>query len=186
MSRAPSAQLMPTRERPRVADRGVERVERLARQRAAAAIGDRDRDHQRQADAALLEHVLDRDDAGLGVERVEDRLEEDDVGAAVDQAAHLFLVGRAALVERHRAEGRVVDVGRDRERPVHRADRAGDEARLVGRLGGPLVGRRAREPRAFDVDLVDERLEPVVAPAPMPVLLKVLVSMMSAPAARYS
>ena len=34
--------------RPRVLDRDVERVERLARQRAAAAVGDRDRDHQRQ------------------------------------------------------------------------------------------------------------------------------------------
>ena len=61
-----------------------------------------------------------------------------------------------------RAERRVVDVRRDRQRAVGRADRAGDEARPVGRLRGPLVGRRARQPRAFDVQLVDERLEPVV------------------------
>ena len=33
---------------------------------------------------------------------------------------------------------------------------------LSGVRARPLVGRRAREPRAFDVQLVDERLEPVV------------------------
>ena len=48
----------------------------------------------------LLEHVLDRDDARLGVERVEDRLEQEQVDAAVDQAAHLLLVRVAQLVER--------------------------------------------------------------------------------------
>ena len=37
----------------------VERVERLARERAAAAVGDGDGDHQRQADAARFEDVLD-------------------------------------------------------------------------------------------------------------------------------
>ena len=83
-------------ERLRVPDRDVERVERLARQRAAAAVGDRDRDHQRQPDALLLEHVLDRDDRRLGVERVEDGLEQEHVGAAVDEAAHLLLVTRRA------------------------------------------------------------------------------------------
>ena len=41
-------------------------------------------------------------------------------------------------------------------------DRAGDEPRPVGRARRPLVGGRAREPRALDVQLVDERLEAVV------------------------
>ena len=101
MSRAPSAQLMPTLNGLRVANRDVEGVERLARQRAAAPVGDRHRDHQRQPDALLLEHVLDRDDRRLGVQRVEDRLEQQQVDAAVDQAAHLLLVGLAHLVEGH-------------------------------------------------------------------------------------
>ena len=39
---------------------------------------------------------------------------------------------------------------------------AGDEARPVGRLRRPRVGRRPREPRALDVELVGERLERVV------------------------
>ena len=137
-------------------------VDRLAGQRAAAAIGDRDRDHQRQPDALLLEDLLDGDDAGLGVERVEDRLEQQQIAAAVDQAADLLFVGVAQLVERDRAEGRVVDVGRDRQRPVGRAHRAGDEARPVRRPRRPLVAGAFREPRPFDVQLVDERLEAVV------------------------
>ena len=43
----------------------------------------------------LGEDLLDREDRRLGVERVEDRLDQDDVGAAVDQAAQLLAVGDA-------------------------------------------------------------------------------------------
>ena len=149
-------------QRPGVTDRGVERVDHLARQRAAAEIGDRHRDEDRQAHALLLEHVLDRDDAGLGVERVEDRLEQQEIGAAVDEAARLILVGGARLVEGHPAERRIVDLGRDRQRPVHRTKGAGHESRPVGRLRVPLVDRLARQARAFDVQLVGKRLEGVV------------------------
>ncbi len=149
-------------ERTGVTDRGVERVDHLARERAAAEVGDRDRDEDRQAHALLLEHVLDRHDAGLGVERVEDGLEQQDVGAAVDEAAHLIFVGRARLVERHAAERRVIDLRRDRQRPVHRTERAGDEPRPVRRLRRPLVDRGARQARPFVVQLVRQRLERVV------------------------
>ncbi len=128
-------------ERPGVRDRDIEGVDRLPRQRAAAAVGDGDRDHQRQAHAALLEHLLDRDDARLRVERVDDRLEQQQIAAAVDQAAHLLPVGLAQLVEGHVAERRVVDVGRNRQDAVGRPHRAGDEARAVGRA------RRSTRPR---------------------------------------
>ena len=46
--------------------------------------------------------------AALAFERVEDGLDQDDVGAAVDQPAHLLLVGVAQLVE--------VDVADSRDR----------------------------------------------------------------------
>ena len=151
ISRAPSAQFKPDAERPRVLDRDVERVERLARQRAAAAIGDGHRDHQRQPDTALLERVFDADDGRLGVERVEDGFEQQDVRAAVDQAERLFGVGRAHLVEGGGAERRVVDVRRDRERAIGRAHRAGDEPRLGRRPSHSTrrrrVGRCARPRR---------------------------------------
>ncbi len=149
-------------ERPCVANRGVERVERLARQRAAAAVGDGDGDQQRQADVSLLEDVLDREDRGLGVERVEDGLEQQQIDAAVDQPAHVILVGGARLVERHAAERRVVHIGGNRQRAVHRTDRAGDEPRPVRCSPDPLVGGAARDPGAGDAQLVGQRLESVI------------------------
>ena len=46
--------------------------------------------------------------------------------------------------------------------PVRRADRAGDEARPVGRPRGHLVGGPARDLGGGQVDLADRALEPVV------------------------
>ncbi len=149
-------------ERPGVLHRDVERVERLARERAAAAVGDRHRNHQRQADAAGRERGIDPDQRRFRVERVEDRLEQQDVGAAVDQSERLLGVGVAHGVEGRRAERRVVDVGRDRERAIGRAHRAGDESRAVGRPRRPLVDHAAGDARALDVDFVGQRFEAVV------------------------
>ena len=117
-------------------------------------------------DALLLEHVLDRDDAGLGVQRVEDRLEQQQVDAAVDQAAHLLLDTRRAArrTSMPRNAGLLTSGEIDSVRLVGPIEPATKRGRS-GVLRRPLVGGRARQPRAFDVQLVDERLEPVVAPA---------------------
>jgi hypothetical protein len=37
--------------------------------------------------AELVEHLLDREERGLGVQRVEDRLDQDQVDAALEQRA---------------------------------------------------------------------------------------------------
>ena len=55
-----------------VADRVPEGFDRLPRQRAARQVGDRARDHQRQSDLQAILHLLDGQERGLGVERVED------------------------------------------------------------------------------------------------------------------
>ena len=95
--------------------------------------------------------------AALRVQRVEDRLDQQQVDAALGERRDLLGV-RVALtcVEGDRAVGRVVDLRRERERDVQRADRAGDEA------AAGLVRGLAGEPRALDVHLVDGVLEPVV------------------------
>ena len=49
--------------------------------------------------ALLGEDLLAGEDRRLGVQRVEDRLDQDDVGAAVDQAAQLLAIGDAQIVE---------------------------------------------------------------------------------------
>ena len=89
-------------------------------------------------------HLGDGEDRRLGVERVEDRLDQQQVGAAVDQPARLLAIGRAQFVEGDGAEARIADVGRDRGGAVGRADGAGDEARR----GRPRPARRAAASRA--------------------------------------
>ncbi len=142
----------------RVPDGDVERLEGLPRERPAALVRDGERNHHRQADARLREHVLDREDAGLRVERIEDRFEEQHVGATLDEAAHLLFVGLAQRIEGRRAKRRIVHVRRDRQRAVRRSDRAGDEARAdpawticrtpPGRSAPPRGSARRPAPRA--------------------------------------
>ena len=147
---------------PRVGDRDPERLDRLAGQRAAAAVGDRRGDHHRQADAGLLGHLLDGRDGRLGGEAVDDRLDQQQVGAAVHEAAHLLGVGGPQLLERDGALRGVLDVGRDGQHPVGRADGPRHEARLVRGARGPLVGRRAGQARGLHVEVADRRLGGVV------------------------
>ena len=117
----------------------------------------------RPAAAALGEEGLDRADGGLGVEGVEDRLDQQQVGAAVDQAAGRDQVGVVQLGEADVAHAGVVDVGRDRGRAGGGAERAGDVARPRRVGGGDRLDRGAREPRRLVVDLVGELLHAVVA-----------------------
>ena len=144
-----------------MADRVPESGRRLAGERASRTVGDRSRDHQRQADSALGEDLLAGEDRRLGVQRVEDRLDQNEVGAAVDQAADLLAVGDAQIVERDGAIAGVVDVGRQRRGAIGRAERAGDEAAAAVRLLG-LDRRPPGEPRAVAIEVVDDLLHAVV------------------------
>ena len=123
------------RDRPGVAHRIPERFRQLARQQPAGLVGDGARDHHRHVDAARFGDFGDRIQRRLGVERVEDGLDQQQVGAAVEQAVDLLAVGRAQIVEGDGAEAGIGDVGRDRRGAVGRADGAGDKARLAV-LGG--------------------------------------------------
>ena len=87
------------------------------------------------------------EDRRLGVQRVEDGLDQEEVGAALEQAARLLAVGVAQLVEGDGAGARIVDVGRHRGGAVGRPDRAGDEARLAVALARPRSPRAARGAR---------------------------------------
>ena len=154
MSRAPSAQLIPTLNG-RACAIVIQKASIVWPARGApAAVGDGHRDHQGQADARLLGHVLDRDDRRLGVEAVDDRLHQQQVGAAVDQAAHLLGVRRAQLVEGdRRAAGSSTSGEIDSMRlvgPMAPATKRG----LSGVSGGPLVGRLPGQAGALDVELV--------------------------------
>ena len=141
-----------------VLDRSPEGLQGLAGERPAREVDDRHRDPERDLDVELVEHVARGHDGRFGVERVEDRLDQEQVDAAVDEASHLLRVALAHVVESDRPVRRVVHLGRKRERLVERAERAGDEPRPVFALVAGLPG----EPGTLEVQLVDDVLEAVV------------------------
>ena len=131
-------------------------------QGAPRGVGDGPGDDDRPAPAALLEQGLQREDGGLGVERVEDGLDDEQVGAAVDQAPGLLGVGLDQLVERDVALARVVDVGGDGRRAVRGAQCPGDVAGAIWRLRAHRVALGAGQPGGRDVELVGQLLHAVV------------------------
>ena len=138
---------MPTLNRLRVRDRDPERLEVCpdsVRPLRSVIVTET---ITRQRDAASPRRLLDRDERGLEVQRVEDRLGQQDVDAAVDQAAHLLVVGARARRTSTARKAGLFDVRRDRQRAVGRPDRAGDEARASGVRAVHVDGRCRRQPR---------------------------------------
>ena len=91
--------------------------------------------------------------AALRVERVEDRLDQEQVDAAVDERGDLLGIARPHLLERDRPERRVVDLRRDGERDVQRADGAGDEPRPVRSRAVHASAAATGEPRTLAAHL---------------------------------
>ena len=139
--------------------RVVERFGDLTCKRSARGIGDGAGDHDGQRRAALGEHRLHREDGSLGIQCVEDGLDEDGVGAAVHQAARRLGIVGHQLVEADVARRRVVHVGRDGRGLVGRAEHAGDEARLV--RCGEFIASLARQFCPGFVEFVVERFHAV-------------------------
>ena len=102
----------------------------------------------------MLGSALDRHERGLGIESVEDGLDQEQIDAAFEQRGGLFAVGGDQLVEAQRAIGGVVDARRERERLVGGSECSGDEARAIGGLLGLLVSGGARQARGREVHLV--------------------------------
>ena len=67
-------------------------------------------------------------DRGLGVQRVEHRLDQDEIDAALDQRLDLLDIDVGDGVEIDLAKAGIVDVGRERQGLVGRPERAGDAA----------------------------------------------------------
>ena len=143
-------------------DRRVEALARLARERPSALVHERARDEQRDVDARVLQELVHRVHRRLGVQRVEDRLHDQDVRAAVHESDALLVVRLDQLVERAVPRRRVVHVRRDGRRPVRRADGADDEARLRRVHLRHLVAGLARQARRVVVQLVHQVLHLVV------------------------
>ena len=134
----------------------------LPGQRAARSVGDRARDHHRPPSAALLEQRLDGEDRRLGVQRVEDRLDQEQVGATVDQPVRLFEIGVDELLIGDVASAGIVDVRRDGRGATGRPERASDKAWFVGIGGSAGITLEPGQPCRLAVELVAELLHAVI------------------------
>ena len=83
------------RQRLGVRHRGIERLDRLSRQRATTRVGQRARDHQRNLRAHLLAKAFNGVDRRLGIERIEHRFEQKQIDATLDQCASLNFIRRS-------------------------------------------------------------------------------------------
>ncbi len=82
----------------------------LAGEGAAGGIGDGAGDHDRQSYIVLIEDLLAGDDSRLGVEGIENGLDQQQVHAALDQASRRLGIGLHQLVEGDVARAGVIDV----------------------------------------------------------------------------
>ncbi len=98
-------------QRLRVADRIPERLGRLAREQPAGGVGDGSRDRQRQRHPGLIEQRQRRVNGGLGVQRVDHGLYQQQIGTAKRQRACRVQVGGDQLIEADAAVAGVVHVG---------------------------------------------------------------------------
>ena len=93
-----------------MAQRVIKRFGCLAGKRAPRGIGDGTGNHDRQVDAQRLELLFHRVNRGLGVESVEYRFNQDQIGTAFHQRSGRFTVGNNQLVKGDITKRRVVDV----------------------------------------------------------------------------
>ena len=99
--------------------------------------------------AGCPEIIRNSKQRGLGIQRVEDGLNEENIHAASDQMLNLLPIRGGHLFEGDITLSGIVDVARNRERPIQRSDRAGDKyAALFAR-----VGRFAGDTRRGAIDV---------------------------------
>ena len=149
---APSEQLTPTISGSACSTESQERLDRLPGEVAAAEVDRREREPQREVGRRLPRG----DDRRLGVQRVEDRLDQEQVDAALGERADLLGV-------RARAPGRSVADAEAGSSTFGESESATFSGPTEPATKPPrLVGGLARKPRAGEVHLVDGVLERVV------------------------
>ncbi len=75
-----------------MSDRSKKSLHRLAAERAPGAIGDRSGNQQRHSSAELFKKFCDCKKSGLGVERVEDSFDREQIDAAMQKRFGLVVI----------------------------------------------------------------------------------------------
>ena len=147
-----------------MAHRVPERLDGLARQDAAGGVGDGTGDHHRNARQAPGSthglYLVDGKQRGLGIEGVEDGLDQEHVGPALLQPARLLQIGGTQFLEGDVARARVVHVRRDGGRLRLGTEGAGHIARALG--GTVFVAGGTGQPGRDHVHFVGQFRQVVV------------------------
>ncbi len=136
-------------------DRSPERFDALSADECSPAIVERAAGHDRHSATAGVKEILDGEQTSFQVQRVDRRFGQQNVDASSHQRVDLGAITVDHLLESRISMGGIV-FRADGQLLGGRADRAGDEPRLVGRPLGPLVGRFAGTGDGGAVDLVDQ------------------------------
>ena len=142
-------------------DRCEKCAERLPRECSSGLVADGHREHDGQCLSPALHHVECSADGHLGVERVEDGLDEQRVDAPLHESVYLLVVCCEELVVGELAPCRVAHVGRHRAGLVCRSYRPCHISWLLQRAVG--VGRLSCQPCCLQVHLAAAVLGVVVA-----------------------
>ncbi|CAJ1779925.1 hypothetical protein LMCDFJHI_02900 [Aeromonas salmonicida] len=125
----------------------------LTGESTARGIRDGAGDHHRQAVTQRLKHPFHREGSRLGVEGIEDGLDQNEVGATLDQGmgrlrirSHQLVIGDVALAG-------IVHVRRDGAGAVGGTQHTGDKARSGGVPSRPFVCHGTGQPGRLAVDL---------------------------------
>src|SRR6185436_5277216 len=113
-----------------------ERFHNLAGYKSAPSVAERARSHDRNADAVFDAVPVDGKQAGLEIQRVDERLGQQNIDSGFNEGRDLRVIRPFQLVKTGAAPAWVVYFGRNRALPRRGSDGAGDEARLIRR---PLV-----------------------------------------------
>ena len=112
--------------------------------------------------AAFRVELVNREQGGFGVERVENRFHQQNVRAAVHEAAHLFIICIHEFVKRDGAVAGVVHIRRKRGGAVGGAHGTGHETGFIRVLARKLHGHLLRNPCRFVVQFVHQMLHVVI------------------------
>src|SRR5213078_538579 len=132
------------------------RLYRLAAQRAAGFVGHSSRNHERNFLAGFFDGFVDGKERRLGVERVENGLDDQKIDTAFKQRFRLIEISLTKLIERDSAESRIVYVGRDRPGDGEGTHRSRNEPALT-RFVCDLVCGASRDLRRRKIHFLHER-----------------------------
>ena len=134
----------------------------LTGQGTSRAVGNRYGKHQRNLTAHSRHRFLGRINGSLGIQRVENRFDKQQVHAPLNQRLHLFLIGRSQLVKSQRPITGIVHVGTHRTGLVRRSHRTGHPTGFVGSKCRKAIGSPACDACGLQIDFTATVLQMIV------------------------